>query len=182
MLSMEGRERGEAVRMGTRERKPRKIQNQTQPLLFEFVVHFQWSDNCNSSAWATWLSHLTLPFLRSLDVFHSLHLENGVQEKKQNKKPPFLCTHMHTPQWSTYVYAYIRCIYQIIYHRCSHIYSSSSTEVFFFFLSSSAHRSSSYPIQIFQKLPFGILFLFPTQVVLLYRGTWDLFLLILLQA
>lgn len=133
MLSMEGRERGEAVRMGTRERKPRKIQNQTQPLLFEFVVHFQWSDNCNSSAWATWLSHLTLPFLRSLDVFHSLHLENGVQEKKQNTKPPFLCTHMHTPQWSIYVYAYIRCIYQIIYHRCSHIYSSSSTEVFFSF-------------------------------------------------
>lgn len=50
MVSREGWERGETVGVGTRERKPRKIQNQTQPLLFEFVVHFQWSDNWNSSA------------------------------------------------------------------------------------------------------------------------------------
>lgn len=54
MVSREGWDRGETVGVGTRERKPRKIQNQTQPLLFEFV-NFQWSDNCNSSAWTAWL-------------------------------------------------------------------------------------------------------------------------------
>lgn len=56
MVSREGWERGETVEVGTRERKTRKIQNQTRPLLFEFVAHFQWSDNCNSSAWTAWFN------------------------------------------------------------------------------------------------------------------------------
>jgi len=50
MVSGEEWERGETGGIGMRERKPRKIQNQIQPLLFEFVVGFQWSDKCNSSA------------------------------------------------------------------------------------------------------------------------------------
>lgn len=37
-------------RVGTIGRNLRKIHNLAQPLLPEFVLHFQWSDNCSHSA------------------------------------------------------------------------------------------------------------------------------------